>query len=199
MPLSGHRLDEYLQGTIVSVEKDRLKAEITLTPGVLVFPLVMAQIDTDADGVISAAEQRAYAARVLGDLSVAIDGQHLTPRLVSVRVPELEEMREGRGGVQIEWIADLSGGGRNRKLTIENRHQSGISVYQVNCLVSSDPGIRIGAQIRNYAQSHYELEFVRRDPGASAGWPVLAWGSPFAVLLVARLLFHGHRKRSDFA
>ena len=34
LPASAHRLDEYLQGTIISVEKNRLHAEMTLTPGV---------------------------------------------------------------------------------------------------------------------------------------------------------------------
>ena len=49
------------------LEKDRVQAQIRLTPGVAVFPIVLAKIDTDADGVISEAEQRAYAERVLGD------------------------------------------------------------------------------------------------------------------------------------
>ncbi len=35
VPVSAHRLDEYLQGTIISVEKNRLQAQMTLTPGVL--------------------------------------------------------------------------------------------------------------------------------------------------------------------
>ncbi|HWD98070.1 MAG TPA: hypothetical protein VG345_03505, partial [Bryobacteraceae bacterium] len=60
-----HRLDEYLQGTILSVGKSRLEAQITLTPGVAVFPFLMAVIDTDSDGTISEAERRAYVKRVL--------------------------------------------------------------------------------------------------------------------------------------
>ena len=56
LPASAHRLDEYLQGTIISVEKDRLEAEVTLTPGVIVFPLLIADIDTDSSGTISEAE-----------------------------------------------------------------------------------------------------------------------------------------------
>ncbi|MEI9972645.1 MAG: DUF3500 domain-containing protein [Ignavibacteriota bacterium] len=65
-----HRLDEYLQAAIISVEKDRLQVQMTLTPGVAVYPVVAAAIDADADGVISQIEQRAYAARVLRDLSL---------------------------------------------------------------------------------------------------------------------------------
>ena len=36
-PASAHRLDEYLQATTISVEKDRVQAQIRLTPGVAVF------------------------------------------------------------------------------------------------------------------------------------------------------------------
>ncbi len=37
-PAFAHRLDEYLQGTIISVEKNRVDFQMTLTPGVAVFP-----------------------------------------------------------------------------------------------------------------------------------------------------------------
>ena len=67
-PACAHRLDEYLQATTIALEKDRIQAQIRLTPGVAVFPIVFADIDRDADGVVSAAEQRAYAERVLRDL-----------------------------------------------------------------------------------------------------------------------------------
>src|SRR5437764_3773954 len=86
---SAHRLDEYLQATTISVEKDRVQAQIRLTPGVAVFPIVLANIDTDADGVISEAEQRAYAERVLGDLSLTIDGHQLRVRLVSLKFAKI--------------------------------------------------------------------------------------------------------------
>ena len=41
-----------------------------LIPGVAVFSFVLASIDTNGDGVISEAEQRAYAERVLRDVSL---------------------------------------------------------------------------------------------------------------------------------
>ena len=53
---SAHRLDEYLEGTILSVAKNRLDVEMTLTPGVAIFPILIAAIDRDADGTISQAE-----------------------------------------------------------------------------------------------------------------------------------------------
>ena len=99
-PAFAHRLDEYLQATMISLEKDRVAAQIRLTPGVAVFPIVIATIDTDHDGVISKAEQRAYAERVLADLSLSIDGDRLRLQLISAVFPKVEEMREGLGDIQ---------------------------------------------------------------------------------------------------
>jgi hypothetical protein len=121
---SAHRLDEYLQGTILSIAKDELDAEITLTPGVAVFPVVIADVDRDADGVISEAEQHAYAERVLRDLSLIIDGHTLQPHLTSFEFPAIGDMKEGRGDIRINFRADLPRGGASRRLIFENHHQS---------------------------------------------------------------------------
>jgi hypothetical protein len=61
-PSSAHRLDEYLQAAMLSLEKDRVQVQLRLTPGVAVFPFIVSIIDTDSDGAISIGEQRAYAA-----------------------------------------------------------------------------------------------------------------------------------------
>lgn len=119
----------------------------------------------------SAPEQRAYAMQVLRDLSLTIDGHRLTPQLVALQFPGTDEMKEGRGEIQIDFSADLPRGGRNRKLVFENNHQSRISAFQVNCLVPRDPAIRISGQHRNYMQSQYQLEYeqngVPADPSPS--------------------------------
>lgn len=203
-PAAAHRLDEYLQGTLLSIEKDRFQAQMTLTPGVAVFALVLSGIDTDADGVISDTEQRTYAARILRDLSLTIDGARLTPHLLSIRFPTVDEMREGRGEIQLEFDAALPSGGRNRKLTLENRHQSRIAAYQVNCLVPGDPDIKIAAQNRNYSQSLYELDYVRADVRAQplllALWSGgLGWLSPLVLLLFTRLtvLWRGRNRTAS--
>jgi hypothetical protein len=187
-----HRLDEYLQGTIISVEKNRVDAHITLTPGVSVFPIIRADLDSDGDGVISGIEQQAYARRVLQDISLSIDGRALTPRLRSVEFPAMNEMKAGSGEIRIDVSADLPGGGANRKLIFENHHESRIAAYQVNCLVPRDADIRIVAQKRNYLQSFYELDFVQA--GALTGILSFEWlpgaGKPrgtAALLLVAGL------------
>ena len=186
-PAFAHRLDEYLQGALISVEKNRLDAEITLTPGVAVFPILLADIDTNADGVISNTEQRAYAQRVLDDLSLKLDGYRLTPRLVSMRFPAIDEMKQGLGQIQLEFSTDLPSGGPNRRLVLESHHHNSIAAYQVNCLVPRDPDIRVIAQSRNYHQSFYQLDYVQ--VGIRSGPMSFAWWSAGPGLLCAIALF----------
>jgi len=160
-----HRLDEYLQATTLSVEKDRVSAQIRLTPGVAVFPALLARIDANADGAISDAERRTYAERVMGDLSLEVDGTPVRLRLVSSRAATVQQMKEGRGAIELEIEATVPCGGHQRRLVFENRHDRRIAAYLVNSLVPRDPDIRITAQTRNYEQSEYQLEYV--DASAS--------------------------------
>jgi len=201
-PAFAHRLDEYLQGTILSIEKDRLQAQMTLTPGVAVFPLLIASIDTDSNGVISEKEQSAYAGRVLRDLSLSIDGDRLTPQLLSMRFPTVAEMKDGLGEIRLDFKAELPRGGRNRKLTLENHHQSGIAAYLVNCVVPRDPDIQIARQNRNYSQSSYVLEYVQTDAvpnAASVAWGAggMLWLTPVAFLMLVRLAVLWRRQTAN--
>src|SRR5271166_3394524 len=202
MPASAHRVDEYLQATLISLDKDKDHVEVfmRLTPGIAVSSIVLASIDTNADGVISQTERRAYAERVLADLSLTVDGHRLTPRLVSVDFPEVEEMKEGVGEIRIAFTAALSAGGRNRTLVFENHHQSRIAAYLVNCLTPRDRNIRVIAQNRNQDQSFYQLDYLQAGEHPEPpylkwwsglrgwnGWPAAAALSLFAgVLLLAR-------------
>jgi len=187
-PAGAHRLDEYLQATIISVEKDRVQAFLRLVPGVAVSSLVIPGIDTNGDGIISDAERQRYAQRVLSDLSLSIDGRPLKPRLVSVEVAGTGEMKEGMGEIQITFSADLPpGSAANRRLVFENHHQSRIAAYLVNCLVPRDKAIQITAQNRNEDQSFYQLDYVQ----AGGNWwtGIRAPLGSAALLLFAGLVF----------
>jgi len=186
-PVFAHRLDEYLQATLISVEKDRIEAEIRLAPGVAVLPVVLAAIDTNADGVISKAEQHAYAQRVLDDLSISLDGDRVKLQLVSMQFPAMQDLREGLGEIHLKVSARVPRTGANRRLIFENRHQSAIGVYLVNCLVPSDPDIRIAAQNRNYTQSVYQLDYVQSRDRADA-LSLAGWRAGSGLLIVLALL-----------
>ena len=116
-PVAAHRLDEYLQASLISLARDRVEVQLDLTPGVAVFPVVLAAIDKDRDGTISEAERSAYAAQVVRDLSLSVDGEPVRLRLVSSRFPDIGEMKEGRGVIELEIVADLreSWSGPNRR------------------------------------------------------------------------------------
>jgi len=103
----------------------------------------------------------------------------------------MDEMKAGSGEIHIEFDADLPRNRGNRKLTIENHHQSRNAAYQVNCLVPRDRDIRIVAQNRNYLQSFYELDYLQSgvgsDPPSFAWWQDdRAWLGAVALLLFAR-------------
>ncbi len=175
---SAHRIDEYLQATILSLEAHRVQASIRLIPGMLVSQSVIAAIDSDGDGVFSENEQRAYAARVLSDLSITLDGKKVQPTLLSWSFPESAQMREGLGEIHIEYALDYAGdsshGGRNRSLILTNDHLNRKSVYLVNVL-APERGVQILAQKRNEQQSVYELDY-RIDAGTPMPWNNLpAW------------------------
>src|SRR4051812_41091770 len=60
-----HQLDEYLQGTLLSIEDGRILVQMRLTPVVEVLPIVLTSIDSDRHGILSQAEQSGYTAKLL--------------------------------------------------------------------------------------------------------------------------------------
>jgi hypothetical protein len=201
MPLTAHRLDEYLQASLISLQHDRVEIQLDLTPGIAVFPVVLASIDTDSDGSMSEAEQNAYAARVLRDVSLTVDGRPTPLRLVSSRFPEIGEMKEGVGVIRLDISAGLrpTEDGSAHWLRFENHHQSAIAVYLANSLVPQDPALRITTQSRDFRQSIYRVDYTRGD--AAGGFPfsigtrTAVW-SGIAVLSLLATLANRKRQRS---
>lgn len=186
---SAHRLDEYLQATLISVEKDHVDVSMRLIPGIAVSAAVIASIDTNGDGVLTPQERWNYAQRALGDLALSIDGKKLDPKLKSADFPRIQEMREGLGEIHIEYTAELPAGGPNRKLILENHNQRQRAVYLVNALASSDPAISIVAQKRNQVQSTYELDYTQAS--GSAGASLASWWTPSLFQLGMRHIAEG--------
>jgi hypothetical protein len=160
-----HRLDEYLQATMVSVEKTQVSASMRMIPGVATAPAIIAAIDSNGDGVLSPDEQRAYASAVLNDLLITLDGQRVHPVLAALAFPLLPELRDGLGEIRLSLTIALPAGAGTRKLVVENHHRAQGSVYLMNAVVPRDPAIHITAQQRKPDQSAYELDF---DTGLAA-------------------------------
>src|SRR3989454_10134643 len=115
---AAHRLDEYLQATLIGVTRDGTDVEIQLTPGVAMLPVLMAVIDQDRDGRISPEEERAYAGRVVREVELRVDGAPAALSLIESKFPAIEAMREGLGTIRIRLRTARSG----HELRFENKH-----------------------------------------------------------------------------
>lgn len=164
---SAHQLDEYLQVTRVALATNRIDLAIDLTPGVAVAGQVMAVMDTDHDGQVSAKETTAYAERVFSDLAVRLDDERLKLTVTEAVCATVPEMKAGVGVIRLKAsvpVKPLAAGSHALRLT--NRHLPAISVYLVNALVPKDPSLRIKQQARDELQQDYRLTFEAAPPAS---------------------------------
>jgi hypothetical protein len=194
---AAHRLDEYLQATLIGVTRDGIDVEIQLTPGVAMLPVLMAVIDQDGDGRISAGEERAYVGRVAREVELRVDGVPAPLSLIESKFPTIEAMQEGLGTIQIKLRAARSG----HELRFENRHLPQVSAYLVNCLSAPSDGLLVSRQERDEAQRSIEFEysFGGAVPGPQAPWIALGpfWPAAIGMLLVARMAILIYRAKRD--
>jgi hypothetical protein len=157
----GHRDDQYLQATLVVIEPSEIRLQINLTPGMAVAEKVISRIDRDRNGAISKSEAAAYAAALKGDLTLRMDGRKLELKLTASEFVEPAELRTGAGIIQMEFAASsgpLATGAH--RLTLENRHLAGMSVYLINAAKPRLDTVPITRQKRNTNQSVGEIEFT---------------------------------------
>lgn len=155
-----HRLDEYLQATLVVIEPGGVRLKLNLTPGVAVADEVLAAIDRNHDGTISTNEAAAYGQSMTRDLVVRLDGQKVALKLATARTSAFTDLRTGWGIIEVEFClvtAPLAAGAH--KVAFENRHLRAISVYLLNAALPKSDFVRITAQNRNENQSTGEIEF----------------------------------------
>ncbi|MCU1237916.1 MAG: hypothetical protein JWP63_5883 [Candidatus Solibacter sp.] len=193
---AAHRLDEYLQATLIGVTRDGIDVEIHLTPGVAMLPVLMAVIDQDRDGRISSAEERAYVGRVLREVDLQVDGVPAPLSLIASNFPTLESMREGLGTIAIK-LRTARGG---HDLRFENRHLPQVSAYLVNCLAAPSDGLVVRRQQRDKAQRSIAFEYsFGAISGLRAAWIALApsWPAALGMLLAARMGLLLYRAKRD--
>lgn len=176
---AAHRLDEYLQATRLAVTPAGIAIRIDLTPGASVASEVIALIDHDRDGRITATEAHAYGRRVLREIVLLQDGRDLALTLTRVEVPAVGEMKDGVGAIHIEASAGLiDPGSGHHELFYRNNHLPMTGVYLVNALMPDTTAVSIARQRRDERQRELRLEYEvssRVDP--------LAWSAGAAALL----------------
>jgi hypothetical protein len=156
-----HRLDEYLQATLVSIEPGEIRLQINLTPGVAVADKVLALIDRDHDGLISTNEASKYAELLERDLVVQVDGHRVALKLCASNIPAPAELRTGWEFMQLEYSVPLGAlAAGPHKLALKNRHLPRISVYLINAAQPKSDLVQITKQRRNKNQTTGEIEFT---------------------------------------
>ena len=172
---SAHRLDEYLQAARVSLAHTRVELEIDLTPGASVADGIISLIDRDGDKRISPLEAERYGREVLAEVVLELDGRPIALTLNHVEAPPLEEMRHGLGAIQVRASGDVEPRmSFRRELRFQNNHHAASSVYLVNALIPTDPGISVVSQMRDAKQRDARIEYsVRPQWPKYVYWPVL--------------------------
>ncbi|GAB31424.1 hypothetical protein BJI49_09535 [Acetobacter pasteurianus] len=160
VPAWAHRLDEYLQATVIDVSRQEIDVALRLTPGVDVASQVLHQIDTDGGGGLSAQEQQKYAQYAISQLSLTLDGTSLSIKLKDYVFPSVEELRAGSGTISLHLRAQAVLKPGRHKLRYSNQGSGADTVYLVNALLPHDHTIHIQSQKRSPNQAVYDLDFT---------------------------------------
>lgn len=187
-----HRLDEWLQATIVRLEPQRLTLEIRIAPGAALATPSIAEIDADGNGRFSAAEQAVFAERIHHELSVSIDGQPWPARVVQATFPDPSQIREGTGDVTLQIDGAVSAGLGTHRLRIENTARRPDAVYLVNALQPASPSLQSLQQKRSADQSSYELDFTVVSGASSVGPAKTMGGSTRSQVTMTAWTFFMH-------
>lgn len=189
---SAHRRDEYLQAARIDVAPDHVAIDLDLTPGAAVAEAVIAGLDGDRDGVLSANEQQAYARHVVDAVSIAIDGRPLPLRLTAATFPALSAARRGEGIIRVRLDAQgaVSSAGAHQ-VYFKNAHLPEHSVYLANALVPESARVSVTAQRRNIDQSELTIDYaVAPAPKGASHAPLivtLTFASMLMIPLVRRM------------
>lgn len=185
---AAHRLDEYLQATRVSLERDRIILELDLTPGANIASVIAPLVDRDGDNIISPIEARMYGQTVLANLTLELDGRPVALVLSRVEMPSIEEMRDGVGTIQMRSASTFEPlvAGR-RQLFFRNNHQPPGSVYLVNALIPADADMRVAGQTRDWQQQAVRIEYdVGPRLPAQLLWVAVAAAALLTLMLLRR-------------
>ena len=197
-PSFAHRLDELFQAARVSIQADRVVVDLDLTPGIQVAPRLIAVLDTDRNGVISAAEGLDFARTVIRESALSVDGTVLPLGVTGHEESALAVLRGGAGVVHVQAQSSphsMTAGGAH-VVRYRNGFDPGLSLYAANATLPADEHIVIRGQERDQDQRELAIHFdVRgRFAAVAIGRPALLMGIVTALLLIHR--WHRYRVTS---
>ena len=191
--LSAHRRDEYLQAARLAIDPGRVQIELDLTPGIAMADAILADIDRDRDGSLSADEQRAYGSLVLSALTLEVDGRRVSVQLGASNFPAPDAIRRGEGTIRLQSTATLPRLSMGpHQLLFRNGHHPDRSVYLANALVPDNDEVAVAAQRRDGDQTELTIDYVLR---ASPATSTAAWvlGSIAGAIMLSALLMRSVR------
>ena len=172
-PALAHPLDVYLQATYITVAPSGIVVELDLSPGVLVAPQMLPQLDSNGDQVISEAESQAYADTVIRNVVLHVDGQPLTLAVTKIEMPPYLTIQAGYGTIRLFTTAGpapvLAGG---HELTYQNNFAPAGSTYQVNAFVDKGVAVTLGKQNRDNLQRSLTLDYNIGSAAPATAGPV---------------------------
>src|SRR6185503_20328400 len=124
---------------------------------------ILADIDRNRDGSLSAEEQRTYGSQVLNALELEVDGTPLRLQLDASSFPQVDAVNQGEGTIRLRLAAilpRLSVG--FHQLSFRNRHRSDRSVYLANALVPASDQVAITGQRRDGDQTELTIDYTLR-------------------------------------
>lgn len=156
-----HALDAYLQATYLTVSPTRIEVELNLTPGVLLAPQVLLQLDPNGDQQISDAEGQAYVDAVLQRVVLQVDEGPLALSVTKIEMPPYLNIQAGYGTIRVFTTAPLADGMTGtHQINFKNNFAPTGSVYQVNALVNKEAAITLGKQNRDSLQQGMTMDYV---------------------------------------
>ena len=175
-----------------------MELALDLTPGIAVADVVLSEIDVDRNGLISVAEARAYADRVLSAIALDVDGIPLRVELTESTFPTLDSVRNGEGTARIHAAASMPrlADGLHH-LRYRNAYRSDIGVYLANALVPASDRVIVATQRRDLYQRDLVIDYMLSGKSTPTGRRGLSVGAAGALILIANIWWRTRTRRRE--
>jgi hypothetical protein len=176
VPVSAHRLDDYLQALRVDVREDGLVVELDLTAGANLAADLVASLDRNGDGEIDPSEGDSFVAAIMRSLELSVDDRRVDLALVSRTMPSIDDVREGSGVISVVARADVDQSRGRHRVRMSNGYRPDVSVYLANARRPESRTVSIASQARDPRQQALMIDYIVRAPLAATGsvWTALA-------------------------
>lgn len=136
------------QSAWLTVGRDGVAVELSLTPGTRVAAAFLRLVDTDGDHALSEAEQQSFGARVAQDLSLVVDGRPSALRVERSTLPDARVVSSGESTASVLLTAPVTLAAGSHRLCFTNRHAALPSAWAAN-IFSGDRSITLAALSRS--------------------------------------------------